>query len=264
MRHLFKNITMSIAAAAIGFTAVSASDTHDAIWQAVHENAHRKDAEQARDTARHPEATLRFFGVDASKTVVEINPGGQWYSRILGPLLKDKGHYIGLEHNPSSYADYKNYAENLGKFQDKMAGQKDIFGDNASAGWLLSTPQAVEAGSVDVVMVVRAMHNWKRRGFMEAGLAEAFAMLKSGGILGVVQHRADENDELHPEDTVQKGRWAQSAMIKAVTAAGFELVEASEINANPRDKKNYKKGVWTLSPSFALGDVDRAKFEAIG
>ncbi|WP_262692611.1 class I SAM-dependent methyltransferase [Kordiimonas aestuarii] len=255
------------AAAAIGISLGGAIADHheDAIWKAVHDNSVRKDGESSRDAARHPEEFLRFLGIEPDMTVAEVNPGGGWYSRILGPLLKEDGKYVGLEHNPDVYAEYANYAANLRAYPEKFEAMRADFGPNAVATWIpASAGLPVDEASLDAIIIVRALHNWWRRDFFDKGMEQAHAMLKPGGVMGVVQHRIDEDFDGDRMAAAQKGRWKQSDLVAAIEAHGFKLVEASEMNANPKDEKNYEKGVWTLPPVLALGDADKAKYEAIG
>jgi predicted methyltransferase len=256
------------AAAAIGLSlggAAIAEHHEDAIYKAVHENSARKDGEAARDQYRHPEELLRFLGITPEMTVAEVNPGGGWYSRILGPLVKDKGRYVGLEHHPEEYKEYANYSANLRAYPEKFEATRDVMGPNALATWIPAQEGLpVEAGSLDAIIIVRALHNWHRRGFFDRGMEQAHAMLKSGGVMGVVQHRVPESFEGDRDAAAGKGRWKQSDLVAAIEAHGFKLVEASEMNANPKDEANYEKGVWTLPPVYAMGETDRAKYEAIG
>ncbi|WCL54764.1 class I SAM-dependent methyltransferase [Gimibacter soli] len=256
---------LMIAAAFLLSGAASATDM--SVEWAVNENPWRTAEEKVRDADRHPAETLAFFGVTPSSTVAEVNPGGGWYSRILAPLVKEKGRYVGLEHNPAVYADAGNYAAGLAKYPEKFAAAKDMYGDKAVAGFIPLRGEAVTApGSVDVVMVVRAMHNWARRGFMEEALKDVHGLLKSGGVLAVVQHRAAEDAAGDWQETTKQGRWKQSELVKVIESHGFKLEAASEINANPRDKNEYPAGVWALPPNYNGADTDEEKAarDAIG
>ncbi len=256
------------AAAAIGMSlgGTALADNHeDAIWKAVHENSARKDGEADRDQYRHPEEFLRFLGITPEMTVAEVNPGGGWYSRIIGPLVKEKGRYVGLEHHPEEYKEYEKYAAGLRAYPEKFEEMRDVMGENALATWIPAQEGLpVEAGSVDAIIIVRALHNWLRRDFFDRGMEQAHAMLKPGGVMGVVQHRMPESFEGDNMAAAGKGRWKQSELVKAIEAHGFKLVDQSEMNANPKDEANYEQGVWTLPPALALKDKDRAKYEAIG
>jgi len=251
---------------ALGITSISvALAKEDAVWRAVNANSFRKENDAARDTARNPEAFLRFLNVSEKMTVAEVNPGGGWYSRILATLLKGHGKYVGLEHHPDIYVDYINYSATLRAYPDKLEIDRAAYGSRAIGTWVPS-PEGlpVEAGSLDRIIAVRALHNWVRMGFFDQALDQAWQMLKDGGVFGVVQHRAAEDAEGDRKTLAERGRWKQSDLIAAVEARGFKLVAASEMNANPKDSKDYVHGVWTLPPRYALGDEDKAKYSAIG
>ena len=253
---------LSFAAAMSGATL---ADGHDAIWQAVHENPAREAGESERDTARHPEEFLRFIGITPEMTVAEVNPGGGWYSHILAPLLREKGRYVGLEHHPDEYKNNAGYAKRLAAYPAMIESNRALYGDRAMGTWIPAREGLpVDAESLDAVVIVRALHNWLRGGFFDRGFDQTWQMLKPGGILAVVQHRADDNDSMDRVTLAGRGRWKQADLIAEIEARGFKLVAASEMNANPKDTKDYPSGVWTLPPSYDLGDKDREKYAAIG
>ncbi len=217
----------------------------------------RSDANKARDQYRHPKQTLEFFGLKSGDTVVEITPGGGWYAEVLAPLLQDDGKYIGalVQDSDSDYA--RNSNEKLRELMKNGAAQ-------FSAAQLIDfDPKAPSLGapdSADVVLTFRNVHNWRDGA---PGMFKAFFdVLKPGGTLGVVEHRAAADAD--PEKNKDSGYLARDYVVKLATDAGFELVAESEINANPKDTKDYEKGVWTLPPSLALKDQDREKYLAIG
>lgn len=237
----------------------------DAIWRAVYDNPYRREADDTRDSQRHPDAFFRFLDLTPDMTVAEINPGGGWYSRILGPFLRDKGRYVGLEHHPEEYKEYEQYAETLAAYPERFERDRDMFGPRAAGSWIPARGGLpVAAGSLDAAIVVRALHNWYRRGFFDEGFQQLHAMMKDGAVLGVVQHRADTAFEGDIFAAAQRGRWKQDALVAAIEAHGFRLVESSEMNANSEDTKDYQHGVWTLPPRFVLGDQDRARYAEIG
>ena len=253
---------------ALGVTSaqVATAEESDAIKQAVSNNPDRQAGDADRDGARHPAELMAFLELTPDMTIAEVNPGGGWYSRILAPFVRDNGRYIGLEHHPELYENqWPNYAAGLRAFPGKEEENTALYGEQAIGAWLpAKASPGIEAGSVDVVIAVRALHNWIRAGFFDEASDEVWQMLKMGGTFGIVQHRVEEDFDSSFEDTVGRGRWKQSEMIKAIEAKGFELVAASEMNANPRDTNNYPQGVWTLPPVYALGDEDREKYAAIG
>ncbi len=216
----------------------------------------RTPANLARDQYRHPAETLAFFGVKPGDTVVELWPGGGWYTEILAPLAKLGGGTL--------YAAAP-WERGLNRFKAKQAENADVYGavklaEFPNAGTNPKVPDA----SADVVLTFRNVHNWRFDGADNTANAfkQIFAMLKPGGTLGVVEHRLNESDDAAKEE--KSGYMKESSIIAFAEAAGFKLAEKSEINANPKDTKDYEKGVWTLPPSLAEGETDRAKYVAIG
>ncbi|WP_286269107.1 class I SAM-dependent methyltransferase [Thalassotalea hakodatensis] len=237
----------------------------DAIWHAVHKNPHRTVEEIKRDQYRHPEQVLRFFDINEKSSVGEVAPGRFWYTHILAPLLKDKGRYVGLEHNPDYYRKSPDWANELAKYAQDIKDAPELYGSNAVGTWLPATEGLpVEAGSLDVVFIARTMHNWQNQGRVDVGLKQSWQILKDGGILAIVQHRADEDFAGDRQAAAKLGRWKQSDLINVVESFGFTLVASSEMNSNPKDTKNYENGVWTLPPRLRLGEKDQEKYEAIG
>ena len=245
--------------------AVGGSNDKDAIWQSVHNNPYRTADEIKRDEFRHPEEVLRFFGIDETSSVGEVAPGGGWYTHILAPLLKDKGRYVGLQHNPAYYEKWPDWAKQLSAYPEKIKNEQELYGDNAIGTWLPAVKGLpVEAESLDVVLITRTMHNWQNQGRLDDGLKQSWQILKNNGVLAIVQHREDENSTRDREASSKRGRWKQSDLINVIESYGFKLVASSEINANLKDKKNYEKGVWTLPPSLLLKEKDKDVYTKIG
>jgi predicted methyltransferase len=207
-----------------------------------------------RDQYRHPIETLNFFGIKRDMTVVEIWPSGGWYTEILAPYLSENGKYIMAD--PSMMAS--DYTKPRFAW---MAAHPDL---SAKVTTVQFTPPTVTelapAASVDMILTFRNVHNWEGDAGKKAAFKAFYTALKPGGILGIVDHRAHPKKRLDPKSGYLKEkdviRWAQ--------AAGFKLEGKSEINANPKDTKDYKEGVWTLPPRLRLGDTDREKYLAIG
>ena len=238
-----------------GHAGHAAHKSHDAIAAAVAAPT-RSPANTPRDTWRHPAETLAFFGVKPGDTVVELWPGGGWYTEILAPLTKAGGGtlYVAAP-----------WERGLGRVKAKQAENADVYG----AVKLAEFPNAganpkVPDGSADVVLTFRNVHNWRFDGTDNTANAfkQIFAMLKPGGTLGVVEHRLDESDDSAKEE--KSGYMKKSSIVAFAEAAGFRLAGESEINANPKDTKDYPKGVWTLPPNLTEGEKDRAKYVAIG
>ncbi|KQQ56167.1 methyltransferase [Pseudomonas sp. Leaf127] len=235
---------------------VGISDAHYADALA---GAWRSVDNRARDGARHPKETLQFFDLRADQTVIEITPGGGWYSEILAPLLKDHGHYIAALQAPSSGDYYRKAADSL---KSKFDANPALYG---KAGFIEFDPKAPvfgAPGSADRVLTFRNVHNWVVAGDAPATFKGFFTVLKSGGVLGVVDHRARDGADLQSID--KTGYLPTDYVIKLALEAGFKLQGSSEVNANPQDTKDYPAGVWTLPPAYKLGDQDRARYAAIG
>lgn len=217
----------------------------------------RAAAAVARDKARHPVEELTFFGINPKMTVIELWPGGGYWTDILGPYLAPSGHYtVAL---PPAGGE-----ENAGvvRFRAHLAAEKDRLGTihetTLGAGHFDLAPPA----SADLIVTFRNLHNWMGDGYADEALAACFSALKPGGILGVEEHRG--SNEVPQDPKGKSGYVRQDYAIALAKKAGFVLVGSSEINANPRDTKNWPDGVWTLPPTLAQGEKDRAKYVAIG
>ena len=253
-------------AAAVGKQATGLPKTDAATSAAIDRalaGAHRSDANRARDPFRHPKQTLEFFGLRQDMTVMEIWPGaGGWYAEILAPVLKDKGRYVAAGWDPKS--EVKFVQDGIKAFQSKLDATPDVYGrTQVTALQMPNAMQPVPPGSVDLVLTFRNLHNWMaREGAATAMLKAAYDALKPGGVLGVVDHRANAAAPVDP--AAKSGYVNEQFAIDLVKSVGFEFVGSSEINANPKDTKDYEQGVWTLPPTYRLGDRDRAKYAAIG
>jgi len=216
-----------------------------------------------RDRYRHPLQTLEFFGLRPDQTVVEIWPAAGWYMEILAPYLHDRGKYyaaIPAADVPGASREDK-AAERL--VRERMAADPAHFGKVIVSE--LHPPQRTEicpAGSADLVLTFRNVHNWMYDGYAQAAFDAFYAALKPGGILGVEEHRARPGTS---EAQMIKSGYVTEAYVKALAAhAGFHFQAASSVNANPRDTKDYPGGVWTLPPVLREGQKDRTKYLAIG
>ena len=246
---------IALPAAAMQHDGHAVAKSGDAIAAAVAAST-RTATNTARDKYRHPAETLAFFGVKPGDTVVELWPGGGWYTEILAPLTKAGGGtlYVAAP-----------WERGLNRIKAKQTENADVYGavklaEFPSAG----TNPKVPDGSADVVLTFRNVHNWRFDSADNTANAfkQIFAMLKPGGTLGVVEHRLNESDDSAKEE--RSGYMKKSSIVAFAEAAGFKLAGESEINANPKDTKDYPKGVWTLPPSLTEGDTDRAKYVAIG
>lgn len=220
----------------------------------------RSEKNKARDQYRHPKETLAFFGVKPDQTVIEIYPGGGWYTEILAPYLKDHGHYVAAIIKPDKPEGEE--AINKTGLRAKFAADPAHYGKASVVEFVPKTAVLGPPGSADVVLTFRNVHNMTDDGVAEPIFKAMFAVLKPGGTLGVVDHRAKPGSTLAQDK--DSGYLPVDAVVKLATDAGFKLEAQSEINANPKDTKDYPKGVWTLPPTLALKDVDRDKYLAIG
>ncbi len=234
------------------------------------------DDAKARYQYRHPKETLEFFGVEPGMTVVEVLPGGGWWSKILIPYLGPDGKLVGADYSLPMWALFGEYAPDAEKQKtwaaDWPAGTATWCEDDCapvSAFVYGSLPEELK-GTADAVLMFRALHHFSRfeddGGYLTAALKDTFDVLKPGGIVGVEQHRAPSGNS-DAWSNGDNGYLKQDAVIAAFTAAGFEFVSSSEINANPKDQPTEKDLVWRLPPSFATsGDNPdlKAQMEAIG
>jgi len=223
---------------------------------------HRAESNRARDKYRHPKETLQFLGIQPTMSVVEIWPGKGWYTEILAPWLKQGGgEFIA--------AGFPQYAGPLWRQEMQQEYQY----------WLYASPnyydevKVVEIGppdlwtlgpddSVDAVLTFRNVHNWVKGGYDKEMFTAIYQVLKSGGILGVVDHRAKKDTEL--ETMKRSGYLTEALMINIAEQVGFRLKKKTELNANPLDDREHPKGVWTLPPTLRLGDENKEEYLAIG
>lgn len=221
----------------------------------------RTPAFQQRDQYRHPAQTLEFFKLAPDQTVVEIWPGGGWYTEILAPYLKENGQLYAAHFAPNSEIPY--FAKSRRAFDEKLDASPELYRSvevvefNPAAAVL-----AVPGGSADLVLTFRNVHNWLRSDSEQQAFKLFYDALKPGGMLGVVEHRskADQSRQW----MLENGYMTEESVIALAEGAGFSLVEKSEINANPNDTADHPKGVWTLPPVLRLGEEKREHYQAIG
>ncbi|MGY2226525.1 class I SAM-dependent methyltransferase [Pseudomonas gingeri] len=248
----------ALLAPALGQAAVTAVIS-DAQYAKVLAGSWRAPENSVRDVYRHPRQTLQFFGLRSNQTVIEITPGGGWYSEVLAPLLKDHGQYIAAVQAASSSDYARRSADGL---KQKFAEDPTHYAKAAVVEFDPQAPVLGKPDSADRVLTFRNVHNWVMADDAPAMFSAFFKVLKPGGVLGVVDHRARDGADL--ESIRQSGYLPTAYVVKLATDAGFVLEGQSEINANPKDTKDYAGGVWTLPPSLRLGEQDKAKYLAIG
>jgi predicted methyltransferase len=223
----------------------------------------RGTAAQARDVYRHPRQTLHFFRIGPRDRVLEIEPGAGWYTDILAPYLRDQGTLYEAEYAGPSEASAAAERKTRAAFERKL--------DSAPARYGKVTVGTLSAGrfsgfdanaDMDRVLTFRNIHNWIKDGQIDANLHAFYTALKPGGVLGVEEHRAAPGTPL--PQMIATGYVTEAYVIDHARAAGFVLLGRSEINSNPRDTKDHPHGVWSLPPTFAGGELDKARYAAIG
>lgn len=223
-------------------------------------NPQRSAANIARDRYRHPAETLAFFGLKPTDTVVEIWPGGGWYTEILAPYVRRDGTYYAAAMGATGHDGVRRL----------MEAHPDLYGAARLVTFPAFEPSDVRVpdGSADIVLTFRNVHNWQmgyQRGnqpYSADAFRQMFVMLKPGGTLGVVDHRLPDSADAERERT--SGYVKVSTVRRLAEEAGFRFVGASEINANPKDSADWPDGVWTLPPVLRNKEVDREKYLAIG
>ncbi len=229
--------------------------------QAVMKGKHRRPDNVVRDKYRHPVETLEFFGFKPTMTVLDVGPGDGWYTELLAPALAKGGKYMATNNDPNGPADQRStfYGQVFKGFVD---GAPEAYGKVETVVIDSKAPKLPQEGTVDLAILMREAHGMVNGGTFTTWLGEIHRALKPKGVLGIEQHRA--LPDAKPEESAKKGYLPEKWVIEQVEAAGFKLAGKSEINANPKDTKDYEAGVWTLPPSLVKKDKDRDKYVAIG
>ncbi|BCG02283.1 methyltransferase (plasmid) [Paraburkholderia sp. PGU19] len=223
----------------------------------------RSSQARARDVYRHPEETLQFFDLGPTQAVLEIAPGGGWYSDILAPYLRNAGQLYEAQYLSTSADLAAEDSATDAAYRRKIANAPSVYGNV-----VVGTLHAGQFNGFDTnqrfdrVLTFRNIHNWIKDGQFDANLRAFYGALKHGGELGVEEHRARPGTT--EQQMIDSGYVTEAFVIEHAQAAGFVLVARSEINANPKDTKDYPHGVWSLPPTYKGGDVDRSRFAAIG
>jgi predicted methyltransferase len=220
----------------------------------------RTAEERARDAYRHPKETLLFFGIRPEMKVLEVWPEPGWYTEILAPLLRAKGTYYAgvIAADPAN----KHATQRLEDFRAKLASRPDLYDRVVVVRFPEDVGTAVPAGSLDMVVTFRNIHNWMYQDKAPQMFAAMYRALKPGGLLGVVEHRG--NPAVPQDPQAKSGYVNEDYAIKLIEAQGFRLEASSEVNDNAKDTKDYEQGVWTLPPTYRLGAKDHDKYAAIG
>jgi predicted methyltransferase len=248
----------TLLALGIGVIAAAPAPAPDPALIAAVSDPARTAAFVARDKARHPAEELAFFGIAPNMTVVELWPGGGYWTEILGPYLAKSGTYYASLNAPGD----KEEDAGVQRWRARVAAQKDRLGTIHETMIGAGHFEIAPPGSADLIVTFRNLHNVMGDGSADQALAAAFKALKPGGILGIEEHRG-RNDK--PQDPKAKDGYVREDYAVALAKkAGFVLVGSSEINANPKDTKDWVDGVWTLPPTLSQKDKDREKYIAVG
>jgi len=238
----------------------STRETTAATLDTILAGSQRSAENSARDTYRHPKETLLFFGIRPEMRVLEIWPEPGWFTEIVAPLTREHGKYYAavIAADPQN----KYVTERLANYQQKLASNPALYGAVQVITFPRDGGDAVPPGTLDMVVTFRNIHNWMADGYAEQAFATAFKALKPGGVLGVVEHRG--NGAAPQDPKAKSGYVNEDYAIRLIEGQGFRLVGESQVNANPKDTKDYQQGVWTLPPTYRLGDQDRDKYAQIG
>jgi predicted methyltransferase len=242
----------------------------DTLLRDVIENGPRAPADKARDVFRHPYESLTFWGLRRGMTVIDVSPGAGWWTDILAPYLaRTGGHYIAAVADLDNPKTSDGARKGRAAFEAKYKGDPKLYGDVTLVGFSATSGPLAPPASVDLVLVSREIHDWAMvDGYTAKAFGDFHAALKPGGILAVEDHRASDGADPKKGDGYISEAW----VIGAAKTAGFSLAARSEINANPKDAKDYPFGVWTLPPTRRSAPAgqppnpafDHAKYDAIG
>jgi predicted methyltransferase len=245
--------------AGIGTVAAAQPKSVPIAWEQALNGAQRSTANKARDQYRHPRETLSFCGLQPDMTVVEIWPSGGWYTEVIAPALKPKGTLYAAHVDPAAS---ERSAKAVADFKTKLASDPAYSNVKVTSFGKDRYDSLAPAGSADMVLTFRNVHNWYIQGFAPQAFKAFYDALKPGGTLCLEEHRLPES---RPDEAMKSsGYMKTSTVLRLAQEAGFRFVGSSEVNANPKDTADYPKGVWTLPPNYAEGDKDRAKYAAIG
>jgi predicted methyltransferase len=263
MPALHKCALAAVAIALVAAGCASATNTQETTAQSLDRilaDAHRPAADRARDVYRHPKETLLFFGLRPQMQVAEIWPEPGWYTEVIAPLVKDQGKYYAAMSAPQPDNPY--VTARTAAYLQRFAANQERYGKIELTTFAKDGGELAAPGSLDMVVTFRNIHNWMSGGWAPQAFAKMYKALKPGGILGVVEHRG--NPQVPQDPKAKSGYIREDEAIRLIQSQGFALVAQSQINANPKDTKDYSQGVWTLPPVYRLGDKDKDVYAAIG
>jgi predicted methyltransferase len=229
--------------------------------QAMVAGKHRAPGAADRDKYRHPTETLEFFGFKPTMTVLDIGPGEGWYTELLAPALAKQGKYFATNGDPKGPADQRGtfYAQ---RFVSFLETAPEIYGKVETVTVDGKAPKIGKDNTFDMVLIMRGIHGMINNKTFHTWLDEISKSLKNGGVLGIEEHRAKADANV--EEAAKKGYVPEAYILESAEKHGFKLAGKNEINANPKDTKDYAEGVWTLPPTYRLKDKDKEKYAAIG
>lgn len=260
------------AAACLAVSATAVATPADPVLDAVVAGEWRKAEDRARDGARHPVESLSFWGLKPGMTILEVQPGGGWWTDILAPYAqRTGGRYFATGPDLDDPGLSERARKARSSLEARFAAQKDLYGNAGIVNWgQRSAPPP--AGQFDFALVARSFHGWMgTEGFVAKALGDLYTALKPGGTLAIEQHRANPGEQ---DPQAKSGYVTEAYVIEQVEKAGFRLAGRSEANANPKDTKDHPFGVWTLPPvritvPYGSGqdpnpDFDHTRYDAIG
>lgn len=258
---IFKHLATCILSTVLIFGSVQASTLEEAV-----KGEHRSTENKARDVYRKPVEALKFLGLKPDMTVIEVWPGGGWYTEVLAPVLRENGKLIAAQYDMNG--PYRYQRGSLASFFTKAATHPKVF--NKVEVVEFSFPYKLnltKPGTADMVLTFRNVHNlvadlYGGGAYADLAFSVWYDALKPGGILGIVDHMWD--DPANEDPKARNGYISKERTLALARKAGFELVAESDILRNPKDTKDYENGVWSLPPSLAVADADKAKQIAIG
>jgi predicted methyltransferase len=214
--------------------------------EAAVKSPNRPEADKARDAERKPRKTLEFLGLQANQRVVELVPAAGYFTKILGPVLAEKGElYVAI----GAQRLEPQIKENPALAKVKVAPSKATMTPSPTQMGLFDVG-AVDLGvkDADLVLTFRNYHNFTPEA--RASLNKAvFASLKKGGLYGILDHTRRHNE---PGNAENWRRMDPVLVIKEVQAAGFVLEDFSNIHYTPDDELRYEVGRKTVT-----GNSDR-------
>lgn len=233
----------------------------DAALKTLLASAHRRPGNAERDKYRHPRESLEFFGVKPTSSVLEYGPGAGWYTELLAPLVAKRGKLYVTSEDPNGPRT-EGATQGAKRLQNLLDTSPELFGKVEKIQIDAKVPKLPLENQLDVVLAIRVLHGMVNRNTLDAWLAEFKRALKPKGVLAVIEHRAPVGADAATSS--KKGYVPEAYAIERIEAAGFKLAGKSEVNANPKDTKDYPEGVWALPPTYRAGDKDREKYAAIG